>query len=152
MAVIQIPNLPVAISIDGQELLECVQGGVSRRVNIAQIWNGISIGNPTPPITITNDYTVASNDYSIICNGSGTITITLPVAYQNAGRVIYIKTVSPYSVVSIGNNVCPINSLTASSFILSNVRGSWAMLQSDGSNWITLATNNAIQNVLIWES
>lgn len=151
MAVVQIPNLPVAISIDGQELLECVQGGVSRRINISQIWSGF-VPTISAPITINNNYTVQPTDYSIICNGSGPLTLVLPIPYQNLGRTLYIKTLKPYFVYSDLNNVCPINSATLSSFILSNVSGAWAMLQCDGSSWITMATNNAVQNVLIWES
>ena len=37
MAVIQIPNLPVAISLSGGEQFEIVQGGVSRRTSVNQI-------------------------------------------------------------------------------------------------------------------
>lgn len=44
MSDIQIPNLPVAISLSGAEQLECVQSGVSRRVTVAQIQNNITTG------------------------------------------------------------------------------------------------------------
>lgn len=37
MAQIQIPNLPVAISIDGTEELEIVQAGTSRRTTVGAI-------------------------------------------------------------------------------------------------------------------
>lgn len=39
MAVIQIPNLPVAINMNGGELVEIVQGGVSRRTSVGAIAN-----------------------------------------------------------------------------------------------------------------
>lgn len=37
MATVQIPNLPMAIAINGSEQLECVQNGVSVRITTGQI-------------------------------------------------------------------------------------------------------------------
>lgn len=37
MAVVQIPNLPVAIALGGEELMEAVQAGTSVRVSVAQL-------------------------------------------------------------------------------------------------------------------
>ena len=47
MSNVQIPNLPVATSLDGQEQLEIVQGGVSRRTTTGAV-SGITPG-PTGP-------------------------------------------------------------------------------------------------------
>lgn len=142
MAVIQIPNLPIAISIDGQELLECVQGGVTRRINVAQIWNGFRSRYAYPPTTVTSDYSVADNDDTIICNGSGIITLNLPSTTSNVGRILNIKTISNFNVISLENDVAPIDSSILGNFILSGSAGKWATLQCDGSSWITIASNN----------
>lgn len=48
MAIIQIPNLPQAVSVSGAELLEAVQAGSSVRVTISQI---ASIANPWTVLT-----------------------------------------------------------------------------------------------------
>lgn len=37
MAVVQIPNLPAAIGLTGQDQMEAVQGGVSVRISVSQI-------------------------------------------------------------------------------------------------------------------
>lgn len=44
MSVIQIPNLGAAIALNGTELMEVVQSGVSVRMSIAQITNFFNIG------------------------------------------------------------------------------------------------------------
>lgn len=38
-SIVQIPNLPVAIALNGQEQIECVQAGVSTRITTQQIAN-----------------------------------------------------------------------------------------------------------------
>lgn len=55
------------------------------------------------------------------------------------GRVVVIKTIAAYTVVSASSNVVPINSATAGNAILAATAGKWAEMVSDGSNWIIMA-------------
>ena len=96
------------------------------------------------PVTKTANYTVdsgASKDSSIIFNGAGSLTITLPTASSNSGRLIRIKTIAAQTVVSATSNVVPLAGGAAGTAILAATAGKWADLQSDGSNWIIMASN-----------
>ena len=92
------------------------------------------------PVTKTASFTVASTDRFIVCNGSATITVTLPAASSSTGRVITIKTIAAYTVVSASSNVAPANSATAGTAILAASAGAWAELVSDGTNWVIMAS------------
>jgi hypothetical protein len=109
------------------------------------------------PVTITAaGYNAAAKPYeaSWIANFAGTVTITFRPASEtsytsssaytgvsttNAGRWLYIKTVTANTVVSASANVVPINGTAAGTAILPATDGAWAMLQSDGTNWIVMA-------------
>ena len=67
--------------------------------------------------------------------GSVTLTINLNVAdYQ--GRLVQIKTLTNNTVSSSVANVVPIDGTTAGTAILPATAGSWAVLRSDGTNWV----------------
>jgi hypothetical protein len=109
------------------------------------------------PVTITAaGYNAAAKPYesSWIANFAGTVTITFrpasetsftgAIAYTgvstpNAGRWLYIKTVTANTVVSSVSDVVPITGGAAGTAILPATAGAWAMLQSDGTNWIVMA-------------
>jgi len=93
------------------------------------------------PSTITTSYTLTTTDSSLICNGSASITLTLPTASSYPGRMLYVKTIKAYTVVSASSNVAPLNSSTPGTAILSATAGKWALLQSDGTNWVIMAAN-----------
>ena len=88
--------------------------------------------------TKTTSFTVADNEDWLICNGSATITVTLPAASSWTGREIMIKSIAAFTVVSAGTNVVPINSATAGTAILPATAGSWATLVSDGTNRVIM--------------
>lgn len=92
------------------------------------------------PVTKTASFTVAATESHIVCNGAGSITVTLPAAASNVGRVIFIKTIAAQTVVSASSNVQPIGSATAGTAILAASAGAWAMLVSNGTNWIIMAS------------
>lgn len=92
------------------------------------------------PVTKTASFTLGSNENEVICNGSASITVTLPTASLWVGRRVRIKTIAAYTVVSASSNVAPITSATAGTAILAATAGKWAELVSDGTNWITMAT------------
>ena len=91
------------------------------------------------PVTKTGNFTLGANENEVICNGSASITATLPAASSWVGRRVRIKTIAAYTVVSASSNVAPITSATAGTAILAATAGKWAELVSDGTNWITMA-------------
>ena len=92
------------------------------------------------PVTKTASFTVAVTESNIVCNGTGSITVTLPAPASNVGRVIGIKTIAAFTVVSASSNVQPISSATAGTAILAGTAGAWATLVSNGTSWITMAS------------
>jgi prepilin-type N-terminal cleavage/methylation domain-containing protein len=99
--------------------------------------NGISTG---VPVTTTTNYTMLSINSSIIVNNSSATTLTLLSPASNIGRMIYIKSISGGTVVSASSNVVPVGTATAGTAILA-AGPKWAMLQSDGTNWVIMAGN-----------
>lgn len=94
----------------------------------------------TAPVTKTGNFSVADTENFIVCNGAGSITVTLPAAASYTGRVIVIKTIAAQTVISNASNVLPIGSSTAGTAILAASAGAWAMLVSNGTNWVTMAS------------
>lgn len=93
------------------------------------------------PVTKTADFTVADTEHWLICNGTGTITVTLPDAGTNVGREIMLKTIAAQSVVSASSNVVPLNGGVAGTAILPAAAGKYATLVSDGTNWVIMQAN-----------
>ena len=99
----------------------------------------LSTSNPT---TITNNYTVGSGDSDITCNGSASITLTLPSASANPGKIIWLRNIAAFTVVSASFNVVPLAGGAAGTAIMAATAGKWVRLKSDGSsNWIITAGN-----------
>lgn len=92
------------------------------------------------PVTKTTSFTLGSNENEVICNGSASITATLPAASSWVGRRVRVKTIAAYTVVSASSNVVPLAGGAAGTAILAATAGKWAELVSDGTNWITMAT------------
>ena len=93
------------------------------------------------PVTKTANFTVADTEHWLICNGTGTITVTLPNAGTYVGREIMIKTVAAQPVVSASSNVVPLGGGVAGTTILAATAGKFATLVSDGTNWIVMQAN-----------
>jgi len=94
------------------------------------------------PVTVTTTpYTVAAGTSSLIFNEVATTTITLPSAVTYSGQIIFMKTIAAYAVNSASSNVVPISTAVAGTAILTNTAGKWAILQSDGTNWVIMASN-----------
>jgi hypothetical protein len=93
------------------------------------------------PVTKTTSFTLGANENEAICNGSASITVTLPAASSWVGRKVRIKTRAAYTVVSASSNVKPLDTDTAGTAILAATAGKWAELVSDGSDWIIMAGN-----------
>lgn len=93
------------------------------------------------PVTKTTAFTVGSNENEIICNGSASITVTLPTASAWVGRKIRIKTRAAFTVISASSDVKPLDTDTAGTAILAATAGKWAEMVSDGTNWVIMAGN-----------
>lgn len=93
------------------------------------------------PVTKTTAFTLGANENEVICNGSASITVTLPAASSWVGRRVRIKTRAAYTVISAASNVKPLDTDTAGTAILAATAGKWAELVSDGSNWVVMAGN-----------
>jgi len=88
-----------------------------------------------------SSFTLAANESWIICNGAGTITVTLPSASTAPGREVMIKTVAAQTVVSATSNIVPLAGGANTTAILPATAGKWVTLVSDGSVWLTLQGN-----------
>ena len=93
------------------------------------------------PVTKTGNFTLGANENEVICNGSASITVTLPAASDWVCRRIRIKTVAAFTVVSASSNVVPLAGGSAGTSILSATAGKFAEMVSDGTNWIVMAGN-----------
>ena len=123
-------------------LLTSFQGGTSGEYyHLTAAQNTNLVGLISAPITKTGNFTVGSGETNLICNGGASITITLPAAASSIGRVLVIKNIAAFTVVSASSNVVPITSAAAGTAILAATAGKFATLVSDGTNWITMAAN-----------
>jgi parallel beta-helix repeat protein len=92
-----------------------------------------------PPVTVTvATHTIDPTTEQIIANRAGTVTLTMPSPSMWTGREISIKTVQAQTVVSASSNVVPITGGSAGTAILAASAGAWALLKSDGTNWIIM--------------
>jgi hypothetical protein len=93
------------------------------------------------PVTKTTAFTLGSNENEVICNGTASITATLPSASSWVGRKVRVKTIAAYTVISASSNVVPLAGGAAGTAILAATAGKWAEMVSDGTNWIIMAGN-----------
>lgn len=112
-----------------------VTGNVTVTGNIS----GNMIG--TAPVSTTTNYTVQATDRDIIVNSAGTTTMTLPTASSNTGRRLNFKTVAAQAVNSASSNVVLVTTTSTTTGMLLNTAGKYIQLISDGTNWITMASN-----------
>jgi len=103
--------------------------------------NGTLVYSVPGPVTITGAYTISASDRYIICNGTASITLTLPDPATSAGRVLGIKTIKAFTVISSASNVKPLTTNTAGTAILAASLGKWCTLVSDGASWVILEAN-----------
>jgi hypothetical protein len=93
------------------------------------------------PVTKTGAFTVGITENWLICNGTASITVTLPTASAWTGREIMLKTIAAFTVVSASSNVVPLAGGAAGTAILAATAGKFATLVSDGTNWIVMQAN-----------
>jgi len=93
------------------------------------------------PVTKTTAFTLGANENEVICNGTASITATLPAAASWVGRKVRVKTIAAYTVISASSNVVPLAGGSAGTAILAATAGKYAEMVSDGTNWIIMAAN-----------
>lgn len=117
----------------------------SGKTNRVVITNNIPAGGigsaSTVSVTSGTTYTLGLSEETILANFAGTVTLALPAAATAIGRQIVVKTITANTVVSNASNVVPLNGGAAGTAILAATIGKWAMLKSDGSNWLIMAAN-----------
>jgi hypothetical protein len=101
---------------------------------------GGSIASKAPSTINAGTYSMLATDSSLIFTTTNN-TLTLLSAASYSGRILYVKNVTANSVTSASSNVVPLGSATAGTAILSASAGKFAMLQSDGTNWIIMLAN-----------
>lgn len=98
-----------------------------------------------PSSVTANTYTVAATDSSLIFSGAtfspAQVVVTLPAASSCTGRMLFFKNISVNAIISASSNVVPIASAGTGTAIIAATAGKWAMLQSDGANWIVMMAN-----------
>jgi len=100
-----------------------------------------TIAFQAPSLINAATYTVATTDVSLRFTTTA-CTVTLPAAASFTGRVLYLNNVTlTATVTSASSNVIPLGSNTAGTAILGATAGKFAMIQSDGTNWITMMAN-----------
>ena len=94
----------------------------------------------TAPVTKTADFTLADTETVIINNKTGSACVaTLPSATLNAGRILLMKTTQAQALNSASSNVVPKAGGAAGTAIATGTAGNWALLVSDGTNWVIMA-------------
>ena len=93
-----------------------------------------------PITTVTSNTTLNATHSTVINNRGASNTLTLPAASGCAGRKYHIVTIQAQTVVSASSNVVPRAGGAAGTAILPATDGAWAIIQSDGSNWLIIAS------------
>lgn len=95
----------------------------------------------TAPVIKTADFAVGDTETFLINNKTATAcSVTLPAAASWPGRILVIKTIQALAVNSASSNVIPIGTNTPGTAIVAGVAGNWALLVSNGTNWVIMAT------------
>jgi hypothetical protein len=94
----------------------------------------------TAPVTKTADFTLADTETVVINNKSGSACVaTLPSAALWSGRLLLMKTTQAQALNSASSNVVPKAGGAAGTAIATGTAGNWALLVSDGTNWVVMA-------------
>ena len=114
--------------------------GIKVSGNLSTLTVNGSFASKSPSIVNAATYTVAATDGSLRFTTTD-CTVTLPTASSFPGRILYLNTITANSAISASANVIPLGSNTAGTAILAATAGKFAMLQSDGTSWITMMSN-----------
>jgi hypothetical protein len=120
------------------------QSFTTDRINYTNFGGGYFLIDPTTSKNIITTSSTSTIDYitrSLTVAFAGTHVVTLPNAVYAEGSEIYIRTALPNAINSSANNVIPITGTSTSNYICGATDGDWALLRSDGTNWVTIASS-----------
>lgn len=83
--------------------------------------------------------TVGATTTAVIGSFAGGMTLTLPAASSLTGRVLIIKNDVAQTVASASSNVIPLTGGAAGTAILAATAGKFAVLVSNGTNYVIMA-------------
>jgi len=122
------------MGLDGNNILQVGESNVSgTKVNT---WFGTTV----PTNQSGSTYTVGFGDNFLTFTGSG-CTVTLPAASSFSARILTLRTIVAFTVISASSNVVPLAGGSAGTAILAATAGKWAQLVSDGTNWQIMSGN-----------
>tara|TARA_R110000751_G_scaffold146094_9_gene250027 strand:+ start:27957 stop:30251 length:2295 start_codon:yes stop_codon:yes gene_type:complete len=98
-----------------------------------------NVGVALPSRAVTTSDTVTIADHTIKVTGTASVTLTLPAAQNYPGKILHIRNLAAYTVVSNTTNVIPVDGSSPAAAILPATAGAWATLQAVGYNWDTIA-------------
>jgi hypothetical protein len=136
-------NVPMLFGTNNTERMRIDSSGnvgVGTATNLSTLTVNGSFASKSPSTVNAATYSVAATDGSLRFTTTN-CTVTLPAAASYPGRILYLNTITANSVVSAASNVIPLGSNTAGTAILAATAAKFAMLQSDGTNWITMLAN-----------
>lgn len=99
----------------------------------------------TAPVTKTGNATVAITENFLINNkAASSLTLTMPAAASFTGRDFLVLNNQAFTVISASSNVVPLIGGAAGTAICPAVVGAWALMISDGTNWIIMAQSHPV--------
>lgn len=104
------------------------------------IWGGGGLGLVAPSTQAGTSFSTDLLHFCYITSNAGAVTVTLPAASSNTGYTYLFKQIGAGAVSSATSNVSPIGSATPGTAITAS-SGKYALMQSDGTNWIIIAAN-----------
>lgn len=114
--------------------------GIGTNTNLSTLTINGPIAPKGPTDVNAATYTVQTTDSSLRFTTTN-CTVTLPAAASFPGRILWLNTVTANSVTSNASNVIPLGSNTAGTAIFAATAGKFAMIQSNGTNWVTMMSN-----------
>jgi len=114
--------------------------GINTTSNLSRLTVNGSFATSSPLLINAATYTITDDAYTIRFTTTN-CTVTLPAAASFPGRILNLLNVTANSVISNANNVIPLGSNVAGNAILIATAGKFRMIQSDGTNWITVMSN-----------
>lgn len=111
--------------------------------NSGDITGGTIGKTPIPGAVVVSSattYTVGATDAYLVFTAASAITVTLPTAASNVGRVIHFKSPSTGAINSAASNVIPLNSGATPGTAIA-LAGKWVIAVCDGTNWQSMAGN-----------
>lgn len=136
VAIIQIPNLPAAIALNGTEQLEAVQAGMSVKVTVAQLGDYVATQYPAPGVT-----SIATSSPIT----GGTITATGTIGLETAGVSNLYLASMPSGTVKANVTGSPSSPVDATPSAILDLIGSsrGSLLYRGANNWLALGPATA---------